>query len=303
VRVPVDEVAKRAAAEWLRENLRFVDPNLGCRFDLAIGPGSESLGQVYRRQLAIANDTSIGVGYAPLSPTENLVLDAERFLNSPEFKRAYPEAGEDVKVMAIRRNDLVHLTIAMALVDRFLDSESSYFRRKVEIVDALRQRLRTTVPDVRIDGIDLNALDAPGRGESGLYLTVCGTSAENGDDGQVGRGNTVNGLIALNRPRGPEAAPGKNPVSHVGKVYSVLAGELARNVYREVPGLSEVYVRLVSQIGAPIDQPLVAAVQALPEPGASVDDVREQAFDVVDRGLANVADLSERLLRGEIGVY
>ena len=301
--VPVEEIAERAASEWLRANLRYVEPGRDCRLDLAIGPGSESLGEVYRRGAVTANDTSIGVGYAPLSPTENLVLEAERFLNSPEAKTAHAEAGEDVKVMAIRRGRIVHLTVAIAMVDRFVESEAAYFRRKAEIAESLRQRLTATTSDVEIDGIDVNALDSSGRGESGLYLTVLGTSAESGDDGQVGRGNAANGLIALNRPRGPEAAPGKNPIYHVGKVYSVLAGELAGDVYREVPGLGEVYVSLVSQIGAPIDHPLVASVRVLPRPGARAGDIQEGARAVVDRGLANVAALSERLLRGEIGVY
>jgi S-adenosylmethionine synthetase len=53
-----------------------------------------------------------------------------------------------------------------------------------------------------------------------VYLTVTGTSAEAGDDGQVGRGNRVNGLITPCRPMCLEAAASKNPVSHVGKILA-----------------------------------------------------------------------------------
>jgi hypothetical protein len=60
-----------------------------------------------------------------------------------------------------------------------------------------------------------------------VSLTVLGTSAEGGDCGEVGRGNRVNGIAASNRPLGLEAAAGKNPVSHVGKIYTLhpAAGE------------------------------------------------------------------------------
>ena len=61
------------------------------------------------------------------------------------------------------------------------------------------------------------------RGAGGMYLTVLGTSADGADGGQVGRGNRVNGLISLHRPMSTEAAAGKNPVSHVGKIYNLLA--------------------------------------------------------------------------------
>ena len=54
---------------------------------------------------------------------------------------------------------------------------------------------------------------------------LCGGSARaafGGDDGQVGRGNRANGLITPYRLMSIEAAAGKNPVTHVGKLYTVL---------------------------------------------------------------------------------
>jgi len=63
-----------------------------------------------------------------------------------------------------------------------------------------------------------------------LYLTATGTSAEQGDDGQVGRGNRVNGLITPYRPMTLEAAAGKNPVSHVGKTYNIAARQICDKI-------------------------------------------------------------------------
>jgi S-adenosylmethionine synthetase len=79
----------------------------------------------------------------------------------------------------------------------------------------------------------------------------------------VGRGNRVNGLISLNRPQCSEAAAGKNPVSHVGKIYNLLTHRMANKVHQQVPDVKEVYVWLLSKIGQPIDQPAVAAVQLI----------------------------------------
>jgi S-adenosylmethionine synthetase len=107
----------------------------------------------------------------------------------------------------------------------------------------------------------------------GMYLSVLGTSAEDGDSGEVGRGNQVNGLIALNRPRGSEAAAGKNPVSHVGKIYSVLSHQLANTLHTQIPALQEVVVWLCSRIGAPIDQPQMISVQVHLQAGITLADV------------------------------
>jgi S-adenosylmethionine synthetase len=42
-------------------------------------------------------------------------------------------------------------------------------------------------------------------------------------DAQFGRGNRINGLITPCRPMRLEAAAGKIPVTHVGKIYNVMA--------------------------------------------------------------------------------
>jgi len=233
---------------------------------------------------AEANDTSAAVGYAPLTPTERLVLDVERYLNAPEYKRRFPETGEDVKVMAFRQGRHVHLTLAMPLLCAFVESEAAYFRRKGEILEDLTAAFAEPRGLDRVT-IGLNLLDREGRGLHGTYLSLLGTSAEDADSGQVGRGNRVNGLIPLNRPMSNEAAAGKNPVSHVGKIYNVLAHRVAATLHRELPEIREVTVWLVSQIGAPVDQPW-AAVQVrlrerfeLGEVAPAIRALMEQALD------------------------
>jgi S-adenosylmethionine synthetase len=119
----------------------------------------------------------------------------------------------------------------------------------------------------------------------------------------VGRGNRVNGVIAFNRPATTEAAAGKNPVSHVGKIYNLLSHEIAGRIILEVEGLREVTVYLCSQIGHPIDQPLVAAAQVILCGGAAMGDVRGPVYEVIDRELAGIGRFTERLIQGELKVW
>jgi S-adenosylmethionine synthetase len=303
VRIPVGEIAEATAKSWLRGHLRFVDPAAHIVFQNEIKPGSPELIDIFERDVVGANDTSAGVGYAPLSETEQLVLAVERHLNSTGFKAAHPEAGEDIKVMGYRFGRDLTLTVALAFVDRFVPDEATYFERKAEIHDQLQDFVARQAHGMEGVMIDINTLDEPSRGSGGMYLTVLGTSAEGGDCGQVGRGNRVNGVIAFNRPATTEAAAGKNPVSHVGKIYNLLSHEIAERIILEVEGLREVTVYLCSQIGHPIDQPLVAAAQVILCKGAEIGDVRGPVYEVINRELASIERFTERLIQGELQVW
>jgi S-adenosylmethionine synthetase len=302
-RIGVGEIAEDTATRWLKENLRFVDPAKHMIYQNEIKEGSPELTDIFEREVIGANDTSAAVGYAPLTETERMVLAVERYLNTSEFKEAFPESGEDIKVMGYRHDRELILTIAMAFVDRFIESEKAYFSRKEEIrgaaIDFVNRERRNLDKVV----VDLNTLDAPERGEDGMYLTVLGTSAEGADCGQVGRGNKVNGVIALNRPMSTEAAAGKNPVSHVGKIYSLLTHQIAAEIYNAAPGIREVYVWLCSQIGQPIDAPLIASAQLVLGDNVTLASVKGDAEAVMERELANIYDFTDRLTRGELSVW
>ncbi len=305
--VPVREIAIGTAKNWFRENLRFVDAGgpgdqdgAHVTYQMEIKPGSAELVDIFNRDTTGANDTSAGVGYWPMTETERLVRETEQFINSRTFKEEFPEAGEDVKVMGVRLGKRLRLTAAVAFVDRFIEGEEHYFRRKHALHEAVMAFLRKRTTMERIE-FDVNTLDEPGRGLGGVYLSVLGTSAECGDSGQIGRGNKVNGVIAINRPMGTEAAAGKNPVSHVGKIYTIFTHEVAQKVYEEVPGIREVYVWMVSQIGKPIDQP-VAAVQVILQKGIRKSAAERRVRDVVDRELAGIHVFCRDLAQGKYTV-
>ncbi|MDH5686162.1 MAG: methionine adenosyltransferase [Hadesarchaea archaeon] len=300
-KIPVEDIAIRAAKSWIKENLRFVDPEKHMRYQVEFKPGSAALTDIFKRKVLSANDTSAAVGYAPMTWTEQLVLKTERYLNSPEFKKEFPETGEDVKVMGVRKNDELHLTVGVAFVDRFVESEDDYFRKKEEILERLYAFVKGNSFLKKIK-LNLNTLDVRGRGVGGTYLTVLGTSADGADSGQVGRGNRPNGVIPLNRHTGSEAAAGKNPVSHVGKIYNLLTHRIANEIYSQVSGLDEVYVWIVSQIGKSIDDPAIAVARVITKPGTQIENIREQIAEVVDAELEHIDKFCMKLAEGKIPI-
>ena len=303
VKLDVEEIAIDVAKKWFRENMRFIDPEKHVKYQVELKPGSVGLVDIFKRKDEVlgANDTSAAVGYAPLTRTEKIVLGIERFLNSREFKNRFPESGEDIKVMGYRSNNSLNLTISMAFVDRFVNSEEEYFEKKVKITDEINKFVRANTNFDTVN-VQLNSLDRRGRGIGGVYLTVLGTSADSGDSGQVGRGNRVNGLISLNRPFCSEAAAGKNPVSHVGKIYNILTFRIAQHVYEQVPEVEEAYVWLLSKIGNPIDQPTVAAAQVVMKGNNSLEKVRHEIEEVLDYELENIDKLCMELAQGKISI-
>jgi S-adenosylmethionine synthetase len=298
--LPVADVVQSAVRGWVRAHLPHVDADAHVRTMVALAAGSEELrGVLADPRAVVANDTSGVSGYAPLSPTEELALAVEQFLTSRAFKDAFPDTGQDVKIFVVRRDDRVEVTVAMPLLCRLIAAEEAYFLRKQAVVAALQSRFASA--PFHIEWY-FNTLDRHGRGAAGTYLTLTGTSAEDADSGQVGRGNRVNGLIAFARPTGGEAAAGKNPLAHPGKIYNVLSHRLARLIHQRHPAIIEVYVNLVSRIGAPLDQPWTGVQLVLPS-GMAIGDVERDIDAVVRAELARLPEFCGELVRGEHAVY
>ncbi len=231
-----------------------------------------------------ANDTSIGVGFSPLSPVERLVLDLEKEM------RGVRGAGEDIKVMAIRIGDDLKIVVAAAMVSKYILSREEYEDAKARIGDAVRKKAEAEVC--------VNCADS---GDN-IYLTVTGTSIEMGDDGATGRGNRGNGLITPMRPMTMEAIAGKNPVSHVGKIYNVMAQRASAEI-AEIDGVEEAYITFVSKIGSPIDQPLLKGVRISATDLRLTPWLESKINGIVDYWLESTDDLVEEFVRGTLTVY
>jgi S-adenosylmethionine synthetase len=301
--VPVEELISEHCISWLRSRIHALDPQRHVKFHTLIRPGSADLVELYLRQeqtgVALANDTSCGVGYAPLSELERVVLAVEKTLNTPDTKAMYPEFGEDIKVMGLRNGEALELTVACAFVDRHISDMEDYVNKRSRLVSLVEQAVRTE--SAMAVHVSANAADDIQRGS--LYLTVTGTSAEAGDDGEVGRGNRVNGLIAPYRPMNMEAAAGKNPVTHVGKLYNIVARRVAETLVEEIEEVSEAYCYLVSRIGSPIREPQVADLRLAMRDGGAIGAVTSRAEQIVRDQLSEIHRIRQQLIDGLITVY
>jgi len=300
VKVPVEEIARKSIRGFVRETMRFLDPDRQMIIDTKIRQGSRDLVAVFMRKgvMPVSNDTSIGVGYAPLTPTEDFVLSSERMLNSRDFKAKYPEVGEDIKVMGLRRGKHLEATVAAAMVSSKVP-DASHYASVIEDASRDLDKLATkTGLEVKLK---LNAADNAKHGE--FYLTVTGTSAEMGDDGNTGRGNRVNGLISPLRQYSMEATAGKNPVNHTGKILNALAVLTARDIVKKVPTVRETYVRILSRIGKPIDQPLLASAAVVMEKGSRVSAVEGDIESIMNDSLADIRRVTGMILQKKIDLF
>ena len=279
--IPVETIALRAARDYLKRVVPLIEDE-HVVIEPRIGEGATEL--VSTVEKVVANDTSVGVGFAPLSRAEKLTKEIADFLNSESFRKEWPEVGTDIKVMTHAINGKIDITIALAFIDRFLNSKEDYRRSKEAITEVIKEKFE--LKDARLQ---INVLDDFER--ELLYLTVLGTSAEHGDDGATGRGNRVNGLITPARPMSMEAAAGKNPISHVGKIYNVLAQKIAERIYAETNKPAEVIIQ--SRIGEPIDNPAFVLVRT---DASGIE-------GIVKEEIENIEDVIKGLIAGKFPVF
>lgn len=300
LRIPLAEIVEHTARRWLKSHLPTLDPAKHVVFQCELRRGSPELSRLYASpEAAAANDTSTGVGFAPLTETERLVIEAEQYLNGTPFKSRFPETGQDVKVMGVRHDASLKLTIALAFIDRRLRDEATYLRRKEEVKADVTRHLEARLEQVQALAIRVNTLDEPGLGEQGAYLTVTGTSAESADSGQVGRGNRLQGFSAATRPWSAEAVAGKNPLCHVGKVYNHMAQRLAERLVT-IDGVIEANAFLVSRVGAPLETPQSMTLSLVLARGAALEDVREPVEGLTDDTLREIATFVPDWLHGRL---
>lgn len=237
----------------------------------------------------VSNDTSIGVGYAPLSSLEDLVIQIEGLLTSPSYQNANPWIGTDVKIMAFRHKDQYSITICIPQIASKVFSAQEYLsnleKARADMMDLAESR---GVYDIEIF---INTRDIVGKEE--FYLTAIGSSIESGDEGVVGRGNRINGLITPQKPMSIEGASGKNPVYHIGKIYYLAAQEIANKIYGELAINNEVY--LISQSGRDLVDPWKVAVYIDNQDLSKKEEVRK----IIEREIPEIPKLTDRILKFE----
>jgi len=302
--LPCKPVALDAARKYLKKTFPNLNADSEVILDAKLGMGSDDLTGVYKASGHLANDTSFGVGYAPYSITDNLVLKTEEFING-KLKRKLPESGQDVKVMASRIGNKVTMTVACAMVDKYIDNETGYKSAIQHLYNETYDNALKIIGSRKIDlKLDVNTGDDYKK--KVFYLTCTGMSQEMGDDGSVGRGNRCNGLITPYRPMSMEATSGKNPITHIGKIYNVMSKLIADDIAKKVTDEAEIHVRILSQIGKPVSEPLNASVDIV-SVGVSEDKRfskwKSEAEVITADWLDNIDKVTELIVNGKVRTF
>jgi len=305
--IPVRTICREAIHEVFRYTFRNLDVDKHVIIDARTKSGSIDLTGLYNQEMngedhvPLANDTSFGVGFAPFSITDNSVYSIEKYLNSDEFKDICPASGEDIKVMGIRSGKNIGITIANAMVSKYIKDKSEYINAVEQIKEGALKIADQFKEDHDVN-VSVNTGDILDKDL--LYLTITGTSAEAGDDGQVGRGNRANGLITPGRVQTLEAAAGKNSNNHVGKLYSLMSNRAANRIVEELQGdVVECQIRIVSQIGHPINEPWLADIELLTAENTNYDIVSAKAKEILQAELNDYLTLRQELLEGKFKVW
>jgi S-adenosylmethionine synthetase len=311
-RIPVIDILTDAARAYVQSVLRFVDIErdiyIKTNISTASSPGfvhtsategsrkywfaPRDLSDLSEIAHLRSNDTSCGVGYAPLSPLETAVLTVERALNESAFQGEHPQFGTDIKVMGIRSRNQINLTVCVPQIDRFVDSVETY-QANIELI---KTKILNLIPAEYAGGeISVNVRDNFRIPE--LYMTVTGSSIESGDEGVVGRGNRANGLITPMRPMSIEGVCGKNPVYHIGKLYNALATSIAWRLHEEIGGTYAVF--LVSQSGRDLFDPWFVGIQHTSQ--STLD--QQKAASIVRSVFDDLEHLRQAIVQGQTILY
>jgi S-adenosylmethionine synthetase len=243
-----------------------------------------------------SNDTSTAVAYSPLSATEQIVILVETTLNGKEFKKLHPYVGTDIKVMARRMKKRIDITVCIPFVAAHTPSKDFYFEKLNFLEGIIKQLVAAHFGQFDVT-VSLNTRDNPAK--SDYYLTLTGSAIESGDEGVVGRGNRYNGVIPFTRHMSMEACCGKNPVYHVGKLYTAICFLISEEIHRFV-GL-ETYVYLTSQRGRSLSDPWSACVEVC---GGDATSAQRQMIEaIVERNLANANETTQKIVRGELNLF
>ena len=302
--LPCKPTALAAARKYLDKTFPNLDANSEVVLDAKLGMGSDDLTGVYKASGHLANDTSFGVGYAPYSITDKLVLKTEEYING-NLKKKLPESGQDVKVMASRIGNKVTMTVACAMIDKYIADATEYKSAIEQLYNSTLDNALKIIGSQKID-VDLFVNTGDDYRRKVYYLTCTGMSQEMGDDGSVGRGNRCNGLITPYRPMSMEATSGKNPITHIGKIYNIMSKLIADDVAKNVGGGAEIRVRLLSQIGKPVSDPLTASIDIVTADACSDPKLpkwKSEAEAIAENWLNNIDKVTELIISGKVRTF
>lgn len=240
----------------------------------------------------VSNDTSLGVGYAPYSKLEQFVLNIEGVLNSDDFKKDNNWIGSDIKIMGTRNKKQFGITLCIPQIANYVYSIEGYKKN----LNTARTVIHKIAKELEINNLELFCNTRDNLKTKELYLTAIGSSIESGDEGLVGRGNRINGVISPTRLMSMEGSCGKNPVYHIGKIYYVAAQEISQKIFTKFGIINE--VSLISQSGRDLLDPWMTFVTLY---NTNID--QDEIKNLVADELRNMPEITKKLLERKVKLF
>lgn len=312
-KIPVQKILVDATKKFFKKQLPMIDPEKDIRILYEVASGS-SPGQVasnadgrrshwfkprsaedisYLRNL-LSNDTSTGVGYYPMTLLDKIVISLEKKLNESSYKKDKPWLGSDIKITATRHGKKIFMTMCIPQIAAFVNSLEEYKENLSFIREEIIKIIKSFDFSLELE-LNINTRDDYESVE--LYLTVTGSSIEMGDEGFVGRGNRGNGIINMTRAFSMEGASGKNPVYHVGLIYTEAAQKIAKMLHERFSLKTEVY--LTSQSGRPLLDPKDTTI--IIYGNIPVDE--KLLTSAIIKELDNIPDITREFMKGLVHPY
>lgn len=174
-----------------------------------------------------ANDTSFCASYWPPTPAESIAYRLERYFWEardgfpvPRF----PGIGQDIKTLVFREGSAIEATLCVPSISTSTRSYEHY----LELIRYHEAALQETGEEfASAHGLRLVVRVNPFQR---LYMLGIGSCIECGEEGMVGRGNTILGISSSHRLHTQESWAGKNPVYHTGRVFGYLTAKVARAI-------------------------------------------------------------------------
>jgi len=264
-KIPYQEIQERAAKEYLKKTLPYLDVER--YLEIKSFSTSYSKSPVWYRprnlddlpefKTPFVNDNSAIVSFWPLSSTERLVLTMEKYFYNEDEKPKFDYIGHDIKILAIRNLRHINLTLCVPFISQNTLSKNFYLEKLKFFQSELKKVSYHIVGNKFKVNILLNAQDfgllTKTRERSSYYFSYSGSALDYGEEGVVGRGNRARGVRSCLRPNSTDAIHGKNPSFHVGKVYTYFADQISKVIAEEIN--CECTVILGTQNKRPVNSP------------------------------------------------
>ena len=261
--IDIKEIQVSATKKYIRKVLPFLDIQKWVNILSFVSASSRNPVWFHPRTIddlpelksPYANDTATIVSFWPLSCTEKIVLECEKLFYNADLTPKFNFMGQDIKIMAIRQYKNLNLIMCIPFFAAKIHSAKEYEEKLKNLHKKLLNHLNNKFSNFKIN-LYLNTEDQRVKNKTtakGYYFVISGSALDYGEEGVAGRGNRSYGFISSVRPYSIESVCGKNPVYHVGKVYTYIADMLSKRIAIELD--CEVNVIITTRNGDPLYNP------------------------------------------------